>query len=198
LQKLRALLAERGLQDVSTSGLIVFTNPKAQLRIEAPSVTVTRIKELKDVLRRMAGKGTSVALTTSRIREIQRMFDERMRAAHTASVGGRIVEELKPLAVYRVGFPAQTADAALASLRANQGVVKGAEPDGEQTAQIVPNDPLYRQFQWNLRRIRMEQTWDLRPDAADVTVAVLDTGVDLTHPDLKPNLLSDQGYDFLD
>jgi hypothetical protein len=83
LQKLRSLLAERGLEDVPTSSLIVFTNPKAQLRIEGCSSTVTRTKELKDVLRRMAGKGTSVALTTSRIREIQRIFDERMQAAHS-------------------------------------------------------------------------------------------------------------------
>jgi hypothetical protein len=82
LQKLRLLLAERGLQDVPTSSVIVFTNPKAQLRIEGCS-NVTRIKELKDVLRRMAGKGTNVALSTSRIREIQRMFDDRMRAAHS-------------------------------------------------------------------------------------------------------------------
>jgi hypothetical protein len=83
LQKLRGLLAERGFQDVPISGLIIFTNPKAQLRVEGCSATVTRIKELKDVLRRMAGKGTNVALTTARIREIQRMFDERMRAAHS-------------------------------------------------------------------------------------------------------------------
>jgi hypothetical protein len=83
LQKLRQLLTEHDLQDVPTSSLIVFTNPKAQLRIEGCSSTVTRIKELKDVLRRMAGKGTNVALTTSRIREIQRIFDERMQAAHS-------------------------------------------------------------------------------------------------------------------
>jgi hypothetical protein len=83
LQKLRQLLTQHDLQDVPTSSLIVFTNPKAQLRIEGCSSTVTRIKELKDVLRRMAGKGTNVALTTSRIREIQRIFDERMQAAHS-------------------------------------------------------------------------------------------------------------------
>jgi len=83
LQKLRQLLAERGLQDVPTSSVIVFTNPSVQLRVEGCSSTVTRIKELKDVLRRMAGKGTNVALTTSRIREIQRIFDERMQAAHS-------------------------------------------------------------------------------------------------------------------
>lgn len=83
LQKLRALLEERGLQDVPTSGVIVFTNPKVQLRVEGCSITITRIKELKDVLRRMAGKGTNVALTTARIREIQRMFDARMQEAHS-------------------------------------------------------------------------------------------------------------------
>src|ERR1700694_4408935 len=57
LQKLRALLAERGMQDVPTSALIVFTNPKVQLRVEGCSATVTTLKELKAVLRRMSGKG---------------------------------------------------------------------------------------------------------------------------------------------
>ena len=81
LQKLKALLAEHDLQDVPTSSLIVFTNPKVQLRVEGCSSTITRIKELKDVLRRMVGKGTNVALTSSRIRAIQTTFDERMQAA---------------------------------------------------------------------------------------------------------------------
>lgn len=82
LHKLRALLAERGLSDVPSAGLIVFTNPKSQLRVEGCSATVTRVKELKDVLRRMAGKGQNVALTSSRIREVQKIFDDRMQAAH--------------------------------------------------------------------------------------------------------------------
>jgi hypothetical protein len=83
LQKLRALLAERGMAEVPTSGVIVFTNPKVQLRVEGCSATVTRVKELKDVLRRMAGKGQNVTLTASRIREVQKILDERMQAAHS-------------------------------------------------------------------------------------------------------------------
>jgi hypothetical protein len=83
LQKVRGLLSENGLQDVPTSSLIVFTNARAQLRVEGCSSTVTRIKELKDVLRRMVGKGTNVALTSARIREIQKIFDQRMQAAHS-------------------------------------------------------------------------------------------------------------------
>jgi hypothetical protein len=83
LQKARQLLADNGLPEVPTSSLIVFTNPKVQLRVEGCSGTVTRLKELKDVLRRMAGKGTNVALTSARIREVQKIFDQRMQAAHS-------------------------------------------------------------------------------------------------------------------
>jgi hypothetical protein len=83
LQKLRALLTEQGMPEVPTSALIVFTNPKVQLRVEGCSATVTRVKELKDVLRRMAGKGQNVALSSARIREVQRIFDERMQAARS-------------------------------------------------------------------------------------------------------------------
>ncbi|MBV9579912.1 MAG: S8 family serine peptidase, partial [Chloroflexi bacterium] len=112
--------------------------------------------------------------------------------------GGRIVEQLKPLSVYRIAFPAFAAADDLAALRGRTDLVKGAEVEDQQDAQIVPDDSLYKQFQWNLRRIGMERAWDLRPDATDVIVAVLDTGVDLTHPDLKGNLMTDLGYDFVD
>ncbi|HEX8969782.1 MAG TPA: S8 family serine peptidase [Chloroflexota bacterium] len=115
-----------------------------------------------------------------------------------ASSGGRIVDRIKPVSVYRVAFAADQADASLAVLRSHTELIRAAEVEGEQVTQVTPNDPLYRSFQWNLRRIGMERSWDLRPSAADVVVAVLDTGVDLNHPDLKPNLLTDLGYDFLD
>jgi hypothetical protein len=68
---------------VPTSAIIVFTSPQAQLRIEGCSVTVTRIKELRDVLRRMAGKGQNVALTSARVRQVQAVFDKRMQAARS-------------------------------------------------------------------------------------------------------------------
>jgi len=83
LQRLRKLLTEAGMDDVPTSALVVFTNPKAQLKVEGCSATVTRLKELKDVMRRMAGKGPTVALSSARVREVQKFFDDRMHAAHS-------------------------------------------------------------------------------------------------------------------
>jgi hypothetical protein len=81
LQALRRVLTDEGLDQVPSAALIVFTNDKVQLRIEGCSVQVTRLKDLKDTLRRLAGKGHSVALNAARLRHVQAAFDKRMQAA---------------------------------------------------------------------------------------------------------------------
>jgi subtilisin family serine protease len=59
-------------------------------------------------------------------------------------------------------------------------------------AHAATTDPL-RDQQWGLDQIRAEQAWNASTGAGAV-VAVLDTGVDFDHPDLKANLL--QGATF--
>ena len=84
VSQVRALLAREGIApDVPVAGLVVFTSPRVSLRVEVCSVGVTRLKDLKDVLRRAAGKGQNVALSAARVREVQTIFDRRMQAAHT-------------------------------------------------------------------------------------------------------------------
>lgn len=74
-------------------------------------------------------------------------------------------------------------------------LVEWVEPNHVRGALRVPNDQLYRQFQWGLRKIQAEQAWDITTGSPDVVVAVLDTGVDGSHPELAGKLVP--GYDFL-
>jgi hypothetical protein len=81
LQQIRRVLAEEGLQDVPSTALVVFTNDDVRLKVEGCSATVTRLRSLQDVLRRLSGKGQNVALNQARVRAVQKVFDDRMSSA---------------------------------------------------------------------------------------------------------------------
>jgi len=57
---------------------------------------------------------------------------------------------------------------------------------------VVPNDPIFPR-QWSLQAVRAPQAWDLTRGSRSIAVAVLDSGVDATHPQLAGKLLP--GYD---
>jgi subtilisin family serine protease len=59
----------------------------------------------------------------------------------------------------------------------------------ETTESIVPNDALYSEYQWNLPSIEAEKGWNVSKGNEQVIVAVLDTGVQSNHPDLKGKLI---------
>ncbi|MBI5621697.1 S8 family serine peptidase [Candidatus Falkowbacteria bacterium] len=52
---------------------------------------------------------------------------------------------------------------------------------------LKPNDPDYF-LQWYIETMRLPQAWDYTQGSEDVIVAVLDTGLDLDHPDLAANV----------
>ena len=62
-----------------------------------------------------------------------------------------------------------------------------ASADGAVTADLLPNDP-DRGKQWALLRIWAYSAWGITTGDPTAVVAVLDTGVDLDHPDLAGNL----------
>lgn len=64
------------------------------------------------------------------------------------------------------------------------------------TANNEPNDVFYKPYQWNLPLIKANQGWSLTKGSGDVVIAVVDTGVDPSHWDLKSKLL--KGYNVID
>lgn len=65
--------------------------------------------------------------------------------------------------------------------------VKYAVHDGIIRALFTPNDPQYA-GQWGFPAIKAPEAWDIEKGNHNVKVAILDTGLDLGHPDLQPNL----------
>jgi subtilisin family serine protease len=103
-----------------------------------------------------------------------------------------------------IELPRGRRDEVLAALRAS-GLVEYAESDYHMKALIEPNDfRFYDGSQWNLKNtgqyggtpgadIDAPDAWDLCRSAAGVVVAVVDTGIRLTHEDLRGNLWINPG-----
>lgn len=70
--------------------------------------------------------------------------------------------------------------------------VEYAEPNLLREPLFTPNDPLFGQL-WGLDQIDAPTAWDTQRGSGDTVVAVIDTGVDVTHPDLAESIWLNRG-----
>jgi subtilisin family serine protease len=54
-------------------------------------------------------------------------------------------------------------------------------------ASITPNDPYYKN-QWYLAKIHADSAWEKISESPNMVIAVIDSGIDINHPDLKENV----------
>ncbi|MBU2592526.1 S8 family peptidase [Patescibacteria group bacterium] len=68
-------------------------------------------------------------------------------------------------------------------------LVDYVEPDYEAYALETPNDPEFSN-QWGLEKINAVGAWDITHGAENVDIAIIDTGIDGSHPDLSEKIIS--------
>ncbi|RUS48749.1 peptidase S8 [Cohnella sp. AR92] len=76
----------------------------------------------------------------------------------------------------------------------NENGIAGS--DAGKGPEVIPNDTLYSQYQWNLPEIATEKGWTVTRGKDDIVVAVVDTGVQMDHPDLQGRLV--EGKNIID
>lgn len=73
-------------------------------------------------------------------------------------------------------------------------IAKYIEPNSVFKVQFVPNDPEWPK-QWGPQKIEVDWAWNTTAGNSSILVAVIDTGIDYTHPDLAANY-APLGYDW--
>jgi thermitase len=121
-------------------------------------------------------------------------------AAPTATTDAAHLQ-VRSQAVERIGrsrrsVRVQVAPGALAqalATYANRSDVERVEPDYIVTASGTPNDPKYPET-WGLPKIGAPTAWDRAGTGASIKVAILDTGILTSHPDLAGKVVGAIDY----
>lgn len=119
-----------------------------------------------------------------------------LRLHPPAPVASSAMAEAVPLATtFRIRYESDTTAAAATEQLLKLKGVEFAEPNRYRETSVVPNDPSFPS-QWGLTHINCPAAWDRTTGSANITVAVIDTGIDLDHPELAPLLVA--GQDLVD
>jgi thermitase len=113
--------------------------------------------------------------------------------ASLRAAGAREIGRVPQIGVRILQVP-QQAEARVISALSNNPNFEFAEPDYIANVILTPNDPYYAAYQWHLPKVSAPTAWDTTTGSANVTIAIVDSGVQATHPDLAGRVLA--GYDF--
>jgi subtilisin family serine protease len=108
--------------------------------------------------------------------------------AAAVRAGGKVVDRIPALGVHVIAVPPSRAQRALSSLRSEPSVASVERDVVIRALDTIPNDALWPS-QWGLRLIGAPRAWDATRGSDGIVVAVLDTGLDLSHPDLSGAVL---------
>ena len=111
-----------------------------------------------------------------------------------------VVHKNDTLSYVAVKFPSEASDAARENFIeaiTKKEHVKYAERNATHRSLLAPNDPRWGD-QYAPQMVNAPEAWDTTLGSSSVTIAVVDTGAQYTHPDLDGNFASDPGYDFVD
>jgi thermitase len=107
-------------------------------------------------------------------------------------VGGRVVQTIPQIGVLVVLVHAGGVPGAV-SVYASDPATEFAEPDSVAQAFVIPDDP-YFGSQWGLYKVEAPAAWDSTTGSNTIRIAVLDTGISTSHPDLAGKVVSSRNF----
>lgn len=153
------------------SGELIIKSQKAAIQFKVQSNTYS-------------AKDSS--LDKYKIKSVRKVNTTRSSQANQLSMQSRIFDEG---GVFYVELEDKSLDMELVAREFQQSQdIVWAQPNYIYKIQSTPNDTFYSDKQWNMPMIQFNEVWSYINGNSNVVISVIDTGVDLTHPDLKESV----------
>ena len=161
--------------------------------VEETTTTTTLVEETTTTTSLPEVPALDLATAANLIVKIAAGVDEAEATALFESVGGVKTGEIDVLRMHMVAVAPDTVSATIAAFEADPAVVS-VDLDRPRDAEAVPDDPGYSN-QWALPLIGWEDVFGVINPSGTSTIAVLDTGVDASIPDLAGRVVGGWSFD---
>lgn len=167
-------------EDISISGYATLMN------LTPPAGSISSISRIAPVKQAVAPEPTQVIISPKVSAKMDRI------EGFVLEKGTQIREVHFDMNVILVDVPKGTdIDDFIRQIEA-EGWANYVEPNSyalPTATKFIPNDTAFSGYQWNMYATSMPYVWGMGSFGSGVTVAVIDSGVDVSHPDLAGRLL---------
>jgi len=167
---------------------LLYTNPSKNLFV--PGEIIVKFKEKTEITQLSVNNQMSIGINSV----------DKLNVKYGVLSAERISKESNSLLsnVYKFTVPKDSDIRSIINEYSNDPNVEYVEPNYIVFLNSIPNDPLFNK-QWGLHNtgqtggvvdadIDAPEAWDIATGSSDVTIAVIDSGIDYNHPDLKGNI----------
>lgn len=167
-------------EDISISGYATLMN------LIPPTGSISSVSKVAKVKTAVAPEPTQVIISpkiSARIEKIEGFLLEKGTKIEELNFESGLLIVDVPKGVYIDDFIEQIEA---------EGWANYVEPNSyaiPTATKFIPIDPLFSGYQWNMYATSMPYVWGMGSFGSGIVVAVIDTGVDVTHPDLQGRLL---------
>ena len=128
-------------------------------------------------------------LKSGTLKQVNQLFKITLQASKSPTLKLQNKDNIGLDRIYEIKFNSQTGIEQVINEMLENPIVEYAEPSYIYYTSYLPNDPLYSGNQNYLKQIKADLAWDIIKSSSNTVIAIVDSGSDMDHEDLKGNIL---------